>query len=159
MTDGQIIKIDEDSLCIAKDGVVFDEIRSEHAKDIIDAFNHQKETISNQDEMIRALIAGQETLGKGIEEKNKEIEGLKLDLQIATQKRVNFFEIIEHFERGRARGIKELAERFKSEVSHIPGWGSVAEKKIDSIVEEISAKAEESEKVEIQKDSKYMQKP
>ena len=54
-TDGEIMKIDKDSLCIAKDGIVFDEIRPEHVKDIIDAFNRQKVTIHNQDEMIMAI--------------------------------------------------------------------------------------------------------
>lgn len=77
MTDEQVIKIYEDSLCIAKDGVVFDEIRPEHVKDIVDAFNRQKETIQNQDEMIRALINAQETLQKAMAEKDKEIERLR----------------------------------------------------------------------------------
>jgi hypothetical protein len=73
MTDEQVIKIkiDEDSLCIAKDGVVFDEIRPEHVKDIVDAFNRQKETIQSQDEMIRALINAQETLQKEIKKLKK----------------------------------------------------------------------------------------
>ena len=77
MTDELFAVIDEDSLCIAKDGVVFDEIHPEHVKDIVDAFNRQKETIQNQDEMIRALINAQETLQKTIAEKDKEIDKLK----------------------------------------------------------------------------------
>ena len=39
--------------------------------------NRQKETIQNQDEMIRALINAQETLQKAMIEKDKEIERLK----------------------------------------------------------------------------------
>lgn len=38
----------------------------------------------------------------------------------------------------RAEAIKEFAERLKAEVSHIPAWGSVAEKKIDNLVKEMT---------------------
>lgn len=71
MTDELFVVIDEDSLCIAKDGVVFDEIHTEHVKDIVDAFNRQQETIQAQDEMIRALINAQETLQEEIKKLKK----------------------------------------------------------------------------------------
>ena len=45
-------------------------------KGVIDLINRQRETIQNQDEMIRALINAQETLQKEITEKDEEIEDL-----------------------------------------------------------------------------------
>ena len=38
----------------------------------------------------------------------------------------------------KAEAVKEFAERLKAEVSHIPAWGSVAEKKIDNLVKEMT---------------------
>ncbi len=38
----------------------------------------------------------------------------------------------------RAEAIKELAARLKEQVSHIPAWGAVAEKKIANLVKEMT---------------------
>ena len=40
----------------------------------------------------------------------------------------------------KSEAIKEFAERLKKEVAHIPAWGSVAEKKIDNLVKEMTEK-------------------
>ena len=39
--------------------------------------------------------------------------------------------------RAKSEAIKEFAERLKEQVSHIPAWGSVADKKIDNLVKEM----------------------
>ena len=46
-----------------------------------------------------------------INRQKAENERLKTELQVATQKRVNMFEIIEHYERGKADAKKELAKK------------------------------------------------
>lgn len=76
-----------------------------------------------------------------------EIERLKAEILILSQKRANIFEIVNANEKGRARGIKEFAERLKAEYSHtlLPPMGYpidkndwiVYRKDVDDLVKEM----------------------
>ena len=56
-----------------------------------------------------------------INRQEAEIENLKTENQILSQKRMNIFEKCEAFERGRVKGIKEFAERLcEGRVSNDP---------------------------------------
>lgn len=72
-----------------------------------------------------------------INRQKAEIERLQKELEIKTQKRVNMYERLDAFERGKSKGRKVFAERLKNKVAHIPAWGAVAEAKIDNLLEEM----------------------
>ena len=103
-----------------------------------------KKTINIQEQEKAALINGQETLQKQIAEKNVDIERLKDENRILTQRRANLFEIVNAYEKGRAEAIKDFAERMK-EKGHIPNekWNTTKEKAvyesdIDNLVKELT---------------------
>ena len=86
MTDEQIIEQWEKVLAtgdapIGEHWSVF--LTTQMAKETSDMLNRQKETIQNQDEMIRALINAQETL-------QKEIERLKMHINNVLGKETHF---------------------------------------------------------------------
>ena len=82
-----------------------------------------------------------------INRQQAEIERLKKENLILSQKRANLFEILETNEKGRIRGIKEFAERLKAldrlDVDVSYGYGrehyteAIAVNLIDNLVKEI----------------------
>lgn len=79
MTDEQIIEQWEEVLATGDEpiGVYWSVyLTTQMAKETLDMLNRQKETIQNQDEMIRALTNAQETLQKVIAEKDEHIKFL-----------------------------------------------------------------------------------
>lgn len=67
-------------------------------------------------------------LNKQVAEQKAEIERLNLEN----------LQMVASIKRLKSEAIKEFAERLKEEVSHIPAWGKVAEKKIDKLVKEMT---------------------
>ena len=79
-------------------------------------------------------------------ELTKEIDDLKTEVAILSQKRVNIFERLEAFERGRLKGIKEFAERLKKRLYEKPTIFTqqryIVNSEIDNLVEEMKGGAD-----------------
>lgn len=76
--------------------------------------------INRKEEMIEALIAGQETLQKALAEKNAEIERLQNECFCIANERDAIADCLNTaVEEAKAEAIKEFAERLKQEVEMI----------------------------------------
>lgn len=124
MTDNDIIKALEH--CVSSTGSEACEGCPFNENDICDKDSNATEKyaldlINRQKAQIDGLINGQETLQKYIAEQKAEIEELKEDNFIKSQKRANIFEITNAYERGRAEAITEFEERLcEDRVSNDP---------------------------------------
>ena len=109
-----------------------------------DKIQEQQRLIEARDgfeNLARTAIETQNRMSDTIEELTEENERLRVDNKIKSQKRANFFEIVNAFERGRTDGVRKMQERFIAEIEQTPNanehfinaWKS----KIDRIAKEM----------------------
>lgn len=119
LTDNEIIKAIEycsaDKIVHCEDCPFYEKCLNDESlfKYALDLINHQQADIENYKQI--AEHQQSVSMDKDVEIKRlkAEVEGLKDELEIKSQKRANIFEIANAFERGRTKGIKEFAERLK----------------------------------------------
>lgn len=147
MTDEQIKKAleciasEKDVLCknCAYNKYYLTKCHKMTAKDALDLINRQQTAFENSMKATKHWHREAELNAKEIIKLQAEIERLKEELEIRNQKRASIFEISNAYERGRAKAIKEFAERlreFKMYVGNSQGV-HITDEDIDNIVKEM----------------------
>ena len=111
MTDEDIIKALECCIKNDCDNCPFDSLRNfrDCLKGFLDLINRQKAENEKLNIELKAMRGAANSY-------KAEVERLREENIIASQKRANIFEILNAYERGRTEAIKEFAERLKSKM-------------------------------------------
>ena len=127
MTDKEIIKALEEHIENTKNikngARKVDVVDAELLKDALDLINRQHSRLRKEENKNKKLRNERNWL-------KAEIENLKKSYEI--------YEESSGLKWAKAEAIKEFAKRFIDKVADIPAWGSVAVKKIDNLVKELT---------------------